>query len=654
MLKSRIRGLLDDVQVASLDRIIAIIDRYDAVSFDVFDTLIKRDVPAPKDVFEIIGHNTGEKGFAQKRIRAERLARARKGEVKLEDIYDEYEGASQERRRFLMDAEIEHELNLCQPNLRMLPVFAHACEGKRVFLASDMYLSRAFMERMLAENGIAGYEALIVSNEVNKTKKDGSMYAYIKEHYHCGKLLHIGNDFLSDWLSARRRRIGTVKIRTRDKRLGRKYRRADSDRRNEYLEAFLSNRHSDADNPYYTFGFERFGPVLYGFTNWLLEQMQKAGVEQVLFMARDGYIMQKAYEALGFDKIIPDKYFEVSRRSLRVPSYSRSAELKDIMEGNSLISLSSIDQLMDNFGLESAKYSRIIQEYGFGGDKRFHRDELADDPQFNSFFDAIRQDVLENAKGEMENLLRYLAQFDFSRKSAIVDIGWGGTMQKYLVRTLNSYGIDNDISGYYFGMSKRWRESKSAGIYNAKGYLFDCLNDDDAFDMVIPFRSLFETLFLEQRGSVKRYVPGGNTTVAVRYDYEYEKDGKPQAEALAVREIHEGALDFVRAFQNSKIRDYVGHDARTMLKYLYQTGTNPCLNDLKMFGDFRYFDNGKSNFLAPRGNLGQYVFHPKRFIRDFSDAQWKVGFLKRVMKIPFPYRKAYMFLRRVGIKKDIS
>ncbi len=45
------------------------------------------------------------------------------------------------------------------------------------------------------------------------------------------------------------------------------------------------------------------------------------------------------------------------------------------------------------------------------------------------------------------------------RKIAVVDIGWGGSMQKNLIQTLNNNGISNNITGYYLGLSKKSREN---------------------------------------------------------------------------------------------------------------------------------------------------------------------------------------------------
>ena len=57
--------------------------RFDAVAFDVFDTLIKRDTATPTALFRLRGE-----AFYKVRVRAEQEARAAKGgEVTLAEIY---------------------------------------------------------------------------------------------------------------------------------------------------------------------------------------------------------------------------------------------------------------------------------------------------------------------------------------------------------------------------------------------------------------------------------------------------------------------------------------------------------------------------------------------------------------------------------------
>ena len=72
-----------------------ILKHYDTISFDIFDTLVEREVCRPSDIFRIAGRDVlgaeQEDAFCRKRIIAEQIARERKEnhEVVLDNIYEE-------------------------------------------------------------------------------------------------------------------------------------------------------------------------------------------------------------------------------------------------------------------------------------------------------------------------------------------------------------------------------------------------------------------------------------------------------------------------------------------------------------------------------------------------------------------------------------
>ena len=456
---------------------------------------------------------------------------------------------------------------------------------------------------------------------------------------------------MADYISARKSGLKAYKIKTNTYRLPRKY--TIDTNKGQYLESFLSNNHDAERNYFYNFGYERFGPVLYGFIKWMYEDFKKEGIQEVYFMARDGYIMQKVYRELGYNNNIPDKYFEASRRSLRVPSYCDDYNLENVIKESPLLSTTNMEQLLDSLGLEISDYKDKIEKYGFNLEEHIKRDELINNDQFIKFYEEIKQDVIDNSSTEKENLIKYLKQYDFNKKIAIVDIGWGGSMQKNLIQTLDNQGISNNITGYYLGLSKKSKQNLGANGYKAKGYLFDCLNNDTDKDVVIAFRPLFETLFLEQSGSVKCYeTHEDGKIVAVRYEYEYVKDGELSHEAKKVRNIQSGAVDFARDFKNSKVSMYINSDEEILFKYMYETGTNPNMEDVRKFGDFIFFNNGCGNYLAKPQKIRKYVVNPKKCLSDLSESQWKLGFLKYIIKIPFPYLRLYLKLHRMSNNEE--
>ena len=71
MLKKLVKSLTYQFCSKKIDYLYKLVDSYDYISFDIFDTLIKRNVNHPTDIFEIIGKKVGVHDFKTKRIFAE-------------------------------------------------------------------------------------------------------------------------------------------------------------------------------------------------------------------------------------------------------------------------------------------------------------------------------------------------------------------------------------------------------------------------------------------------------------------------------------------------------------------------------------------------------------------------------------------------------
>ena len=75
-----------------------------------------------------------------------------------------------------------------------------------------MYLGADIIGRILSDGGYAGYEKLFVSCEYVKTKRSGSLYEYAAKNLgvDVGQILHIGDNLLSDYLSAKKMGLKAV------------------------------------------------------------------------------------------------------------------------------------------------------------------------------------------------------------------------------------------------------------------------------------------------------------------------------------------------------------------------------------------------------------------------------------------------------------
>lgn len=640
ILKRKIKNALDDMGVHYYENIIKRVSKKEYVSFDIFDTLIKRDVKKPTDVFSIIEHNYKIYDFYKRRIEAEKIARKGKVDTTIDEIYDIYNelylnNINEAEKIKNIEKQVEYEL--CVQNKLLKKVYDFCIENnKKVYLISDMYLSSEILKEILEKNGYSKYEKLYVSCEYNKTKANGELYKYVIQELgvHTNKLIHIGNDIKTDYIMALKNKISTVKVKTK------------TYTGNSLLDVFLSNHKSNSSNFYYDFGYSNFGPLLYGFCLWLKENVKKNDIDNIYFLARDGYIIKKAYEMI-FGELDNIYYLEASRRSLRVPYLSQKNSIDEMLEELPLPRQTNMIQIFDALGLELDLYSDKIKESGYSVERFYLREKVLKEEGFKNLISSIKDDIIANSISENEALKNYLKKNNFSRKNAIVDIGWGGSMQKYLrniFNTLPGYE-DKELVGFYFGLTEKAKGNLSL-TNTANAYVFDNYNYSSE-ELERPFVGLFESLFLEPKGSVKRYHINTENLVE-RYQYEYIDDsGEVLDDVDKIHNIQQGALGFIEEYMSTAISRYSKMDSEAAFKNLFSVGINPKLDQLEKLGSIVFFNNGFKEQLAKPDCILKYLISPMKFKKDFLNSQWKTGFLKGVFKLPLPYYEIFKLMRRV-------
>lgn len=626
----QVRDKLNTASSIDVASIINQMEKYDIVSFDIFDTLLKRNVKKPTDVFKYIEKKHNKTDFCELRIAAEKKARAKKNsiEVTLSDIYAEmpYDFSNEE---------LEAERELLIANDWILPVYKYALKSKRVIITSDMYLPEEFICHILEREGLGGYEKLYLSSSVGKTKHSGELFELIiSELGKENRLIHIGDSYRSDFEIPKKYGIDAIHIPTKIEKNTFKLKEVGIE--GNIINSFLNNTSPIGEGKYYRFGYEKFGMFLWGYSKWLHKSVKESDIQDVYFFSRDGLIMKKAFDTLYND--VQTHYLEVSRRSLRVPVLWMNYELPHVINMISPSKLVSLTTIFDGVGLDINNYRSLIEKYGFTVDSIFDRKELLKDKNLNNLYSELGADIEAISKKEYELLVKYIEQNHLSGRFAIVDIGWSGGMQRYLIETLNKLGINANVKGYYIGVADYYKRNiEVIPNLDLNGYLFDFLHDKNAKDKRSAFVGLFETLFLEQGGSVKNYRLENDHVVANRLPYEYLENGKPTFEFRSVMDIQRGALDFIKQFGDVDL----SVSADTLYEGLSETGLKPKNADTDMFADFRFFDEGETLYLAKPKSLFYYMFHPRNLKRDFLSSRWKIGFMKRLFKIGLPYEEMY-------------
>ncbi|MGG5809872.1 HAD family hydrolase [Falsiroseomonas sp. CW058] len=499
----------------------------DLLSLDVFDTALSRRCDAPVDAFAMtearLVATIGEaaRGFAEERELAESDARALAHARGHDDItLDEILAALARRVPALgahlpamREAELEAERSLVfgVPEIQEAVRLAQEA-GKPVVFVSDMYLPGAEIRRLLEISGYAGPLDLTVSSETRRSKGSGRVWALLRERFgDAARILHIGDDAWSDVESPKRVGIDALH-----------FARARSDRRpgaplNPAVLPFsFAARRAVLPEPPQTdpAGFMRgfgasWGAVVVGsFLRWVESRVQQLGIERVVFCARDGWLVKRAWEEAGCGARtrIPATYLHVSRRTLNLAEAAMPTPDGRLAEG-ALDTLcharAPVGRLLSRAGLMGC--AALVEEAGaeFGG-----LDTVVpwqDWPRLREVLRRHDRAILAALAPMRQAVVGYLAQEGMDgRRQAIVDIGWHGTLQAAIARLLRDGGTEPRLTGLYYGLWPAAQRRRPVA-----GWMEGCFgNDFLSFDEqpgLVNAVALLENLHLADDGTTTGY-----------------------------------------------------------------------------------------------------------------------------------------------------
>ena len=276
---------------------------YKVITFDVFDTLVIRDVIKPIDVFSL----TKGVWFKYVRIAAEVLARkcSSKEEVTLKEIY-----------KFLpfcdMNREIEEEFKTCRADKSMKEVYdTLKKQGKSIYAISDMYLPKSVIEKILENCGYS-FDGVLVSSEYGKTKTTGKLYKQFLNEFNLKKedVLHIGDNEIADFAGAKKAGVEAFLIPEKKNLLS--YSKVN--KKHMHVVGFVNNRLQYKIDRCEKLGYEVLGPIVVSFCQWLHKKRKEYNFEKLFFMSRDMRLVYDVYQ-----KLYPEdnsQYIYISRKSL--------------------------------------------------------------------------------------------------------------------------------------------------------------------------------------------------------------------------------------------------------------------------------------------------------------------------------------------------
>ena len=423
------------------------IDESEAVSFDLFDTLLVRNVSSLDDLLSMIDIRLRDKNinindFVNIRTRAEKklsIGRA----PRLDEIYGEVLNSTNELNADageLSIIEYAVDLDTIEARREMVTLVNEIIEmGKPVYITSDCYYSKTQLQEILKIIGVNKVTDIIVSCEYD-TSKTGNLFEKLIAIAGTKNIIHIGDDIVADEESAKRHGIkafriysaielleliGGLNLLYNDQSLSDRIRIGmfTANLFNSPFQFEDDSKHIKV-NSSFDIGYLFAAPMVMDFTRWFEEKTIELGIENRWLCARDGFLLKRLYEVMYPD--VRAEYFYTSRISaIRAGMDS----LEDIEYVDSMKFTGEVeDNLRTRFGIDIACLSD---------------DDIDED---ESGLLKYVKPIIQNSIVKRENNKKYINSLNVKDGDiSLFDFVAKGTSQLYIQKLVN-----NHIKGLYF------------------------------------------------------------------------------------------------------------------------------------------------------------------------------------------------------------
>lgn len=474
-------------------------------SFDIFDTLISRKSANDKGVFVALREKL--KGidklefpdyfideFVALRLRAQTVAHETSScpEITLDEIYaalgSDFPQLTTEHLQLLQEWEESIEIGNCYPIPQNVSrVMELIDSGHKVFLISDMYLSKMVVMNMLAnaDSRLCSIP-LYLSSELKMRKADGTLFRHVcnDQKIPPSSLVHTGDNFHSDCVMAKR--TGSRYVFYQDSFLSKVEKSYFQEEQNLFLQLFVgaskqTRLEGHGLKPSYRLGACFMGPMFYGFVHDLLKQAVNEGVKRLYFLARDGYLLKIIAEEIltCFNYGIEIRYLYTSRQATYFASIFRVTASDFPWIFQEMDNVITFDVVAERLHFKAnvlidyleADLKQSLVGHGFDNRLTRHLISRLQNELLRNF--GLRDKVESEARACRETAIGYFEQEGLLRDERIgfVDIGWRGTLQDAIFKILKSKKTDFKLTAYYLAVT-HFSAHTSAENRKVPAYMF--------------------------------------------------------------------------------------------------------------------------------------------------------------------------------------
>jgi FMN phosphatase YigB (HAD superfamily) len=576
------------------------------ISLDIFDTLLNRCVETPEAIQRAVCRVVSQhislavEVIWQARQRAEQELREAAVQAGLdhECRYDELlpRWASylpQVQVTDLVEFIRQTELDLEAAALHIKPdaqVFMDWVkeQGIRLVAMSDMYLDGALMQSLLERKGLRHYfDAVYVSADFKLGKYSGRLFQKMLhlQGMEAQQVVHIGDNPVSDRRMACREGIqgiwlyekAELKRRERQALSARMAQRGGIWTGRHFFEAVQSRlQQHDGLKPrnfFFRYGRDVLGPAFSVFMQGLQERLQaqaRAGqpIEKLLFVARDGFLFERMYREMEGVEKIPSSYAYLSRRVITAASTAEGLTHEQAIVAFYNPKQRGLESVCKVYDLPEQALQALALEHGFHD---FAEPiQQWDDARLHGFLKDQRvQDIVREAGQKHRALLQaYLEQVGFfaHHRVALVDIGWNGTVQKFLKQAFGRRADFPALHGYYFAfVPKMYADFGENNV--CEGIVHDSRRGNACERIPAEFEEIFEQGARAAEATTIGYRDcDGVIEPVLKPDSASDRMGELRCNASVAR-MQEGILSHWQHFQ--AIQKLTGYSSQQLLPYVH-------------------------------------------------------------------------------------
>ena len=538
---------------------------YDAVSFDVFDTLLFRPFSKPTDLFYLVGMELEYPDFRRIRIETEEALRRKKwretgsSEISFAEIWAAMEKKTGIPREKGMTAEWKWEQRCCFANPYMLRVVRELqAHGKPVLAVSDMYLSGTAVRSLLEGCGCSGLEACLVSSDAGVSKSGGGLYQKVLDLIGPSRtVLHIGDHPQADYEKARENHIPSL-LYPNIHQTGGRYRTTDmSAITGSVYRGLIDIRlHSGLAlySQEYEYGFVYGGLFVVGYCRFIHTYADTHHLDKLLFLSRDGAVLLRAYRLMYPRESGRAVYAHWSRlAALKITArFFKEDYFRRFLDHKTNQGF-SLRQILNSMEL-SDFMPPLCRKLGISADEELTNKNVEN---VKSYVHGRWDEVLAHyAPQEKAGGIYYRGLLGDSRRAAAVDIGWAGSGAVMLDAAVNrlwdlACPVTGILAGTLSGLSPD-ADGIEPFFLNGQlvSYLYSSRENRDLWKRHDPVRGhnlYWELLLGAPEGTLLGFYPDGCGGCRCRF-----KD--PPVHTEAITAIHEGILDFVGLFLETERR----------------------------------------------------------------------------------------------------